>query len=322
MEHKNKFERGQIDIFDVGTNKSLTTIDQIELWTEGKGLNKEWFAEYIEVTDNQTRETICFRVDQYLNEKNGGTKENPLKLKRPTDNQSCEKDDQDKQSVQQSLETSPYQSTFSVLTKTGHTGFLGLGPTGTNAYVKILEFVHLLQGAFSVIFLRIHDTKGRVSEPIQLQNSIRHSDQFERNQIGFDQYIDFHSKKFFYLDQFDIGTRDLLNGVSKLELWHEGNKHDRWLVQFIQLMDNQSKTSYCFPVQQMLDPKLGLKQTHIVLENPLINVSCAEQLESIKRSLLNTNSMKKKDNDERNFTIRTKTGLESLLYVFHIEIFY
>ncbi|CAF1098753.1 unnamed protein product, partial [Adineta ricciae] len=292
LEHKNKFERGQIDIFDVGTNKSLTNIDQIELWTDGKGLSKEWFADYIEVTDNKTGETICFRVDQYLNEKNGGTKENPLKLKRPTDNQPCGEDDQDKQSIEQSLEMSPYQSTFSVLTKTGHTGFLGLGPTGTNAPV----------------FLRIHDTKGRVSEPIQLQNSTRHSNQFEQNQIGFDRRIDFHSKKFFYLDQFDIGTRDLLNGVSKVELWHEGKKHDKWLVQFIQLVDNQSKTSYCFPVQQMLDRNLGLKQTHIVLENPLTNVSCMEQLELIQRSLFNTNSKKKTNDDERHFTIRTKTG--------------
>jgi hypothetical protein len=61
----------------------------------------------------------------------------------------------------------------------------------------------------------------------------------------------------------------------------------------------------------MLDKNSGLKQTHILLENPFINESCADQNEAIKRHRMNTdltNAKKKKEKYERNFTIRTKTG--------------
>jgi len=113
------------------------------------------------------------------------------------------------------------------------------------------------------------------------------------------------------LDQFDIGTRESLVGVSRVELWHEGDKNDGWQVEYVQLYDNQTNTSYCFPVHSMLDQNSGLKQTHVLLEKPLINVSCPDQTESLKRDRTNTDmtsSKKKKEKYERNFTIRTKTG--------------
>jgi hypothetical protein len=70
----------------------------------------------------------------------------------------------------------------------------------------------------------------------------------------------------------------------------------------------------------MLDQNSGLKQTHILLEKPLINVSCPDQTEGLKRDRTNadmTNSKKKKEKYERNFTIRTKTGnCIELLYFF------
>jgi len=118
----------------------------------------------------------------------------------------------------------------------------------------------------------------------------------------------------FFLDQFDIGTREFLDGISRVELWHEGNKNDGWQVEYVQVSDNQTNTSYCFPVRAMLDKNSGLKQTHILLERPLINASCPEQIESIARNQMNadmTSSKKKKDKYERNFTIRTKTGKNS-----------
>ncbi|CAF4389276.1 unnamed protein product, partial [Adineta steineri] len=95
---------------------------------------------------------------------------------------------------------SKYKSTYSIITKTGQ--------TGTNAPV----------------FIRIHDTKGKISEAIQLENSTRHT------------------------NQFDIGTSEMLEGISRVELWHEGNKNNGWQVEYIQLIDNQTNTSYCFPV--------------------------------------------------------------------------
>jgi hypothetical protein len=64
----------------------------------------------------------------------------------------------------------------------------------------------------------------------------------------------------------------------------------------------------------MLDKNSGLKQTHVLLERPLINGSCPEQIEAIARNQMNTDmtsSKKKKEKYERNFTIRTKTGKTS-----------
>jgi hypothetical protein len=61
----------------------------------------------------------------------------------------------------------------------------------------------------------------------------------------------------------------------------------------------------------MLDKNSGLKQSHVLLEKPLINVSCSDQIEAIKSDRINTDitsSKKKKEKSDRNFTIRTKTG--------------
>jgi len=145
-DHKNKFERGRTDEFDIGTSKQLNGIDQIELWTDEKGLSSGWFPKYVEVTDNKTGNIACFPVNQYLNQKNGGIEGNPLKLKRIPGDRSCqelieENNDNDKESEEQNTSStmklselpSTYKTTFSVITKTGHTGFLGLGGAGTNA---------------------------------------------------------------------------------------------------------------------------------------------------------------------------------------------
>ena len=141
IDHKNEFERGQTDEFDIGTNKPLTGIDQIELWTDAKNVGSGWYPQYIEIIDNKTGEMACFPVNQYLNEKNGGIESNPLRLKKRLDNRPCADETSDSPSTKDSRSsdvkipeiTSKYQSTFSVITKTGHGGFLGLSGAGTNA---------------------------------------------------------------------------------------------------------------------------------------------------------------------------------------------
>ena len=118
-------------------------------------------------------------------------------------------------------------------------------------------------------------------------------------------------RKDFSSDQFDIGTAESLVGISRIELWHEDDKSDGWQVEYIQVYDNQTNTSYCFPLHSMLDENSGLKQTHVLLERPLINISCPEQTEILKRERMNADvsqSKKNKEKYERNFTIRTKTG--------------
>lgn len=76
----------------------------------------------------------------------------------------------------------------------------------------------------------------------------------------------------------------------------------------------------------MLDKNSGLKQTHILLEKPFINISCPDQIESIKRNRINTDtsssSKKKKEKYERNFTIRTKTGKKIIYNRFNNHLFF
>jgi hypothetical protein len=143
-DHRNKFERGRTDEFDIGSNRQLNGIDQIELWTDAKGLGSGWYPQYVEVTDNKTGDVACFPVNQYLNQKNGGVIGNPLRLKRIFGDRTCQElteENNDNESEEQTTIskmrnpglTSKYRNTYSVITKTGHTGFLGLGAAGTNA---------------------------------------------------------------------------------------------------------------------------------------------------------------------------------------------
>ncbi len=172
----------------------------------------------------------------------------------------------------------------------------GLGGAGTNAPV----------------FIRIHDNNDNMSEPIQLKNSLRHKNKFERNQTGKRILIN-TVEYLFIIDQFEVGTHQDLNGVKKLELWHEGDKNDGWQVDYIEITDNKTEDSYCFLVNAMLDKNSGLKDTHILLENPSINVPCSDELKTMKKTTPNitstsmTNSQKS-DKIQRHFTIRTKTG--------------
>jgi hypothetical protein len=38
FDNKNKFSRGKLDNFDVGSTEQLNGVDKLELWTDGKGI--------------------------------------------------------------------------------------------------------------------------------------------------------------------------------------------------------------------------------------------------------------------------------------------
>ena len=60
------------------------------------------------------------------------------------------------------------KSKYHVQVKTAKKGLWGLAPTGTDANV----------------FIKIHDNDGKISEPIQLKNSLDHKNKFTRGKIG------------------------------------------------------------------------------------------------------------------------------------------
>ncbi|UJR34141.1 hypothetical protein I4U23_021548 [Adineta vaga] len=271
MDQKNKFARGKLDDFHVRSKQELNTIDKLELWTDGKGIGSGWYPEYVQITDQKTNEISCFIIEQYLNEKYGGVKNDHLIFNKQKDNRLC---NQLKSEENSSSDEIINQGRFQVEIKTGHIGFLGLGGAGTDAPV----------------FLRIYDKNDRKSDAYQLKYSTKHRNKFERNQT----------------DHFIIDTQETLDGISKVDLWHKGNKNDGWHVDYINIIDNKTNISYCFPINSTLDQNSGLKQTNIHLENPLINLSCKDK--SHRYSLTTTTKKLKAEKFSRNYTIHTKTG--------------
>jgi hypothetical protein len=82
LNHRNPFEQGHIDHFDIGCEQTLNGIDRLELWHDQSSLGESWFVDYIAIVDNQTGEEICFPIGTFLNTENGGIKDKHLILTR------------------------------------------------------------------------------------------------------------------------------------------------------------------------------------------------------------------------------------------------
>lgn len=121
-----------------GTMQRLNGIQQLEIWTDGKGLGHGWYADYVIVTDNKTGEEACFLINEYLNKENGGVAADHLILDKQPGNVSCRakhsaKDDDldtiktrrmqavksSRDSPETSLSTVRYKRTYHVDTRTG-----------------------------------------------------------------------------------------------------------------------------------------------------------------------------------------------------------
>lgn len=164
-------------------------------------------------------------------------------------------------------------------------------------------------GTDAPVFIRIHDNNGETTESIHLTHSLRHRNKFEKNQTGKIMF-DENSSIDFRLDLFDVGTNQSLDGVRKLELWHEGGRNDGWQVDYVNVIDKKTGHSYCFLVNAMLDRDSGLRKTHILLENPSVNTPCSEQFTIMKQA--HTTSLvapTNTDKIQRHFSIKTKTGI-------------
>lgn len=252
------------------------------------------------------------------NEKYGGSEDNHLIVHKQEHNGLCQEKDRlrqipvDKQQAQPQQQQQQQQhrdsfdtsrpERFQVKVKTGHTGFLGLGGAGTDAPV----------------FVQMFDSEDRQSEIFQLEHSKTHTNKFERNQTGLLENKNQANYSFFSCsDLFLLDTKKSLANVSKVDLWHEGNKNDGWQVDYVQIYDKKTDKSYCFPVNTMLDKNSGLKRTAIRLEKPSINAFCKQQAEALKHSHSETTISKrhKSDKSTKNYTVRTKTGFNIVVFL-------
>ena len=128
----------EIDFLFSGSIKSLNGIKQLEIWTDGKGFGHGWYADYVAVTDNKTKQQACFVIGQYLNKHYGGVADHHLLLDKQSDDVPCREKvritDEDMDTVQTRQMTAikaantlendlasaiPYKRTYHVDTKTG-----------------------------------------------------------------------------------------------------------------------------------------------------------------------------------------------------------
>ena len=136
------------------------------------------YGEWITIADHDRNETVCFPLQRWLDkgELDGKTE---IYLKRIQNAIPCEDlpDTMQRQSLgyrtanekgKNKRNMEDYQSKYHVQVKTAKKGVLGLAPTGTDANV----------------FMKIHDHDGKISETIELKDSLNHKSKFTRGNIG------------------------------------------------------------------------------------------------------------------------------------------
>lgn len=98
--------------------------------------------------------------------------------------------------------------------------------------IQIQTGKQMLSGTNAHVFIRLFDDQNQQSEEILLEQSVTKKIPFEK-----------HS-----LDEFHTGTWNNLSDLKKIHLWHTGEKHQGWNVEFIQIEDLDKQRIYCFPV--------------------------------------------------------------------------
>lgn len=66
LTHRNKFERGQTDIFHYENLLSLGELRKIRIWHDNSGLGASWYLGSVDVTDELTEKTYHFVCQRWL----------------------------------------------------------------------------------------------------------------------------------------------------------------------------------------------------------------------------------------------------------------
>ena len=93
-----------------------------------------------------------------------------------------------------------------------------------------------------------------------------------------------------------------MESIDRVELYHDGTGLGHgWNVEYVNVRDNASGHSYCFPAQQWLS-----NSEHLILDDYVLDQPCGEI--SKEQLAARKEAEKKKDRRQRRFTVRTKTG--------------
>ena len=63
---RDDFERGQLDTFQLKNLRHLKDIHKIELWRDDSGLGADWYVDYIEIEDVNSRKRFVFPLFRWI----------------------------------------------------------------------------------------------------------------------------------------------------------------------------------------------------------------------------------------------------------------
>jgi hypothetical protein len=270
--HQRPFRSNQTDQFQIGTNTKLGPLKKVEIWHDGKK-GTQLHCDTLEITDQSNGQIYCFQIkgkffihrsdipEIYLDYLDGDTKlmltdyDDRRCIDIKSDHQQSSKKDtftyqnrEDEVSIPSSIAATKNQlspikqkktsstisssatsitssnadqtlykirtrgssstlfsiSIFIINLLVGHKGFLSLGSGGTDAKV----------------FIRMHEGE-KTTDDILLNNSLTHNNPFEAG----------------HTDVFEIDVPQDISSPDRIEIFHNGKKHDGLYLKWIEIMN-------------------------------------------------------------------------------------
>jgi hypothetical protein len=136
-----------------------------------------------------------------------------------------------------------------------------------------------MSGTDDKVYIRMHEGENSTND-ILLNNSLTHNNPFEAG----------------HTDVFEIGLPKNIISPDRIEIFHNGNKHDGLYLKWIEIMNmntlerkwydnpflilihliNYGIIFSSFPVNRWLDLNEGDKKTHVILTDFIVDESCEE----------------------------------------------
>ena len=117
------------------------------------------------------------------------------------------------------------------------------------------------------------------------------------------------------IDNDRLGSIQSLNGIEKLELWHDGTGYGHgWLVDYVAVTDNKTGEEACFFIGEYLnDENGGTDEKHLILNKQTVdNRPCREhQFDANESTIPSTETTGYPPSQyAQTYRVETKTGIE------------
>ena len=98
--------------------------------------------------------------------------------------------------------------------------------------IKVKTGNEMLSETTNNVLIRLYDEQNQQSEDIQLVQTVNNTIPFRKQTI----------------DEFQAESSKNLSNLRKIHLWYPNEKHQKWLIEWIQIEDINLHRLYCFPV--------------------------------------------------------------------------